>query len=354
MFNLFNVTTGCKTLGCKPRDATAEERNAYLRWIAERDGINIPAAATFGLDGIRHAGELIVAMPGYGETRRATMEVLDDDGNVIRSTPIAIKANGSMTLTKAQVQEATGLKPARASRKAKAVAPVEAPSSASGEIPLSDTPTDAIEVEASPAAEIDPIAAIMERLAAVEERLDAMAGDRAAPTEEIGNVIPLPVGDSRAIGIARARQQLDHARPKRTAAHARAIRLAWKMRREAWLQRKIAADHMRMREIVQAELRLVDKQRIAARHRASELQDKRRRAVIMARDARQRLNAEYRLVDRANDKRRAAERERDEARTALAASHARAERLEGSLSTLSGEVERIAGKLAMVAPALAA
>ena len=152
MFNLFDATTGFQ--GCAqrraaecpgPRNASNEERNAYLRWIAARDGIDVPATATFGPEGIRASGELILAMPGYGDTRRAVMETLDDHGNVIRSTPIAVDARGHMTLSKAQVQEASGLKPVKAKRgKAAPVAPIVEESA-----PIADEPDAMPETPAS-------------------------------------------------------------------------------------------------------------------------------------------------------------------------------------------------------------
>ena len=116
-----------------------------MRWIAARDGIDVPATATFGPEGIRASGELILAMPGYGDTRRAVMETLDDHGNVIRSTPIAVDARGHMTLSKAQVQEASGLKPVKAKRgKAAPVAPIVEESA-----PIADEPDAMPETPAS-------------------------------------------------------------------------------------------------------------------------------------------------------------------------------------------------------------
>lgn len=85
----------------------------------------------------------------------------------------------------------------------------------------------------------------------------------------------------------------------------RAVLLAWEHRRQARLQRAIAADHMRMREQVQEELRATDKrlsfyQDMAntALYERNELQRKRRRAVLFARDLQKRLSGEYRLIDK--------------------------------------------------------
>ncbi len=162
--DLFEITTGFQ--GCQGRGATAEcpparnasieERNAYLRWLASRDGVAIPTGATFGPEGIKVAGELIVAMPGYDDPRRATLEVLDDAGNVIRSTPIAVDARGHMTLSKAQVREACGLAPVKAKRgKAATVAPTPIQASPA---PLDEPapPLPVAEPEAAPADERKP------------------------------------------------------------------------------------------------------------------------------------------------------------------------------------------------------
>lgn len=81
-------------------------------------------------------------------------------------------------------------------------------------------------VDQEPAA--DPIAELLARVEALEVRVDSLPVDLAPP-------------------IA------DAARPKRTVAHERAIRRAWAERRAARLQGSIAADHLRMREAVEAE-----------------------------------------------------------------------------------------------------
>lgn len=174
--DLFDVTRGlphvCGGKGIKPRNATAQEVRAYLEWIAARDGVEVPQGAVFGPEGIKHRGAIIVAMPGYGDTSRAVLEVLDDQGNVIRSTPIAVKPNGQMTLTKAQVQDATGLQPVRKSRQRatgdKAAAIVHVPPTAIAEpaksaqegenvSTVAQTPTDTATAPTAPPAQDAPM-----------------------------------------------------------------------------------------------------------------------------------------------------------------------------------------------------
>lgn len=399
--DLFDVTTGFQgTTGrgasaeCPPaRTASVNECNAYLRWLASRDGIEIPTGAKFTDAGITIDGELIVAMPGYGDTRRAVMEVVDDGGQVIRSTPIAVDAKGYMTLSKAQVLEASGLTPIKAKRGKAAkpapiavAQPVEIPASEAQETQETAPATpEAVETPdalhgadlapAEPATEtdelpapatvkesvtVDPIAQIEARLAAVEAALAALPAESKAD--------PAPTME---------------ARPRRTAAHERAIRRAWAERRAARLQRDIAADHLRMREQVQDELRTLSAERDcaiadAAAWKASSddlfravertlgkrlaTAQRARRMIATARaDARHQAQlaaaaqaelarlkrdlADPTQPERASDIARLV-KDRDQARAAVAALQGRAERAEQARDMLADKFEEMVGRVA--------
>lgn len=127
----------------------------------------------------------------------------------------------------------------------------------------------------------DPVAALEARIAALEAMVAAM---QATPTEAIQpstveacNVIPLPV-DPRATAAARARLEIEveRARPKRTAAHERAIR-------RAWAERKRRREAERCRDSLRADCHEWE----ALQHRtwseAMGYKVKRRRAVLVAR-----------------------------------------------------------------------
>lgn len=87
----------------------------------------------------------------------------------------------------------------------------------------------------------DPLADLAARVAALEARIAAL------PAESAGDAV-----NGEKIEVAPSGEV---ARPRRTAAHERAIRRAWAARIDARRQRAIAADHMRMREQVQEALR---------------------------------------------------------------------------------------------------
>lgn len=125
--DLFNVHQGIESLSDKPRSATVEERNAYLRWLAQSRGIVLPHDAAFDDKGIdsRSAGGYVLEMPGYGAQAIPTCEVLDEDGNVIRTItlPADPKGKGALPMTAKQVQEWTGLEKVRRRRATKTTAP---------------------------------------------------------------------------------------------------------------------------------------------------------------------------------------------------------------------------------------
>lgn len=117
--DLFEVTQGQLRPGTdKPRSATHEERNAYLRWLADRRGVAIPDGATFDDAGIFDppAKAYVLTMPGYGASNMVTMETTDDAGNVIRRVTMATDKKGAIPLKAKRIQEETGLPPLRAKK----------------------------------------------------------------------------------------------------------------------------------------------------------------------------------------------------------------------------------------------
>ncbi|EQA97261.1 hypothetical protein [Sphingobium sp. HDIP04] len=193
--DLFNVHQGIEGLTEKPRSATIDERNAYLRWLAQRDGIGIPADASFSDRGIysKAADAYLVNMPGYGKQPMPTCELLDENGNVIRTItlPADPRGKGALPMTAKQVQEWTGLEKARKRRAPKATAPT------------SVQPVAAEPVKAEP---VECLSSAQEMPARYGVRFDApsvhAANDNLAPKRE------------------------------RTAAERRCIMRAWRMRSE--------------------------------------------------------------------------------------------------------------------------
>lgn len=382
-FNLFDVTHGHAThLGPrgtakrndKPRQANEREIKAYLKWIADERSIYIPTDAEFQPRGIysKSAGGHILDMPGYGQVQTVTMETLDDAGDAISSQTLPVEPKkGGVIWSREDVRKACGKIAKPGKMKAQPVAApadeisapletVEPVAAVSGRYEAASAPEQprvepSVPVEAQPSTAAD-VSAIMERLAALETRVEALSGfTEVAPT-------------------------VDEAQPRRTVGHERAVRRAWAERKAARLQRAIAADHMRMREQVQAGLKVQA--------------EKRRRAVLNARDLQRRLYAEHKVVDRLAEKRREAKRdaqahcqranvlhaqldklradmadphqperasdlvqlrrERDEARTALSAVTARAERSEVALQMIAPRIEEMVSRVAIAEAALRA
>lgn len=256
---------------------------------------------------------------------------------------------------------------------------------------------------------VDAIGALLDRLAELEARLSELPVESEAPAARrvslsvtidmpaipvaADNVIPLP-RDPRAIAAARARLALDAERPRRSAAHERVIRRAWAERKEArrqrmlrvvasgradraeaWAQendRKRKASAERARRMVaqqRSQARAAEAERLRVADLAREARGKRRRAVTAARGRLSRLrtvagnhrqHAAALSTELARIKRDMADpsqperasdvaqllRERDTARTALAASQARCERQEAAISSLSDAVDRMASRVA--------
>lgn len=376
--NLFDVTKGCNTLAAKPRSATPDEVRAYLKWLAAERGIHLPHDAEYQDGGIwsRSAGEYVLEMPGYGQKQVATCDLLDDGGNVVRTMTLPQDRRGGIPATAKQVREWCGLKPGKA-MKAKAIASIaEAAAEGAGAQhgaqpddvaakalealqaapePISDAGelvTEADELPApgcvKPSATDDGFALddFAARLEALEAAVAALSAHKAMPGYATSYEAE-KMGTPPIVAAAPARAP-------RTAAHERAIRRAWAERRAARLQRAIAADHMRMREQVQAECaKLANALAIAQQGEGEAMRhaqafarrsvhhlERRRRAVLTARRhwkmrlvARGQYQAAERDADRERNMRQAvtatgralvlkARHERDQAKVATAAAHA--------------------------------
>jgi hypothetical protein len=257
--NLFDHTLGIAH-PCidKPRCATNEEAGAYLRDIAQRAGLPfahdmaleslygprgevIIRGAQFG--GLSDVGAYCVAMPGYSrKPERVTCEILDEAGDVTRTINLPVDAKGKVAMKADEMQAVTGLQRVKRSRGRPAkVQP--APEPAASAAPAIAAP---VMAPAPVAFAGDALPAILARLARVEV----------------------------ACGIAQ--------RPKRSDAHAAAIRRAWAMRstvrqsiaqRQAWFDRAKDAE-MRLRDMetardeIVADMERTEAARVAAVHRA--------------------------------------------------------------------------------------
>jgi hypothetical protein len=202
------------------------------------------------------------------------------------------------------------------------------------------------EIEAQP----DPVAALIARMDALEaiilDQVRPEVGQVDHPSVEITNVVPLPI-DPRALAVAKARQEIADDTPiggkQRSPAHVRAIMAYLQLRsarklgssqRHIWsthiddLEQKLAsmteeAEYQRRKKETYQDRLKHQGERIASHAAQQTLWEsiasewgyaartdaKRRRAVLKARDLQNRLYAEYKIVDRANDKRMEAERE---------------------------------------------
>ena len=441
MFNLFDVTSGPEQISGskaeKPRAANAKEMRAYLRWLAERDGVTIPAQAEYRPEGIVVLGDVIVPMPGYGQSQMVTCEILDDAGNVVRTMPLPADKRGKLPMTAKQAREWSGLEPVRKSKRKKATpTPVQsdpipvaeeeaAPmpeicpeaareaqqpvSEVSEAVATVNVPSETEIAPAEPVTEteelpatvtesltVDPIAEIEARLAALEAAVATLPAE-----SDAGGLISGPSNDGEKIKVSPTVE----ARPRRTAAHERAIRRAWAERREARRQRESGRLFREMLETETAavqELRaeiighngievalskeLTEAREIIAKGRAEMAVlapmlrhnvDRRRKsaqrarrmvaaALSAARDRQaahnvtlsQLANLRRDLADpsqpeRASDIARLL-KERDEARTASAALQARAERSERAAQDMAGKFEDMVSRVTRAEAALRA
>lgn len=373
VFDLFNVERAfIPTPKDKPRKATDCEVRAYAEWLALQAGLypgfsssietvgswsrqcdnRRTMGVTFGdvLKGRHYCpetrayipdqyadGAFSIPLPGRNSHRdTVTMETLGDDGEVIASQTLPVEPKkGGILWDRAAVRKACGpvAKPGRARKvTASPLGGIEPAAPLSGEcetISASQTPQEAQETVSAPQIAPKP------EIAPCDDLADDMAALRVASNpdgagfvviDQSGAVMAGPFWTQwQAVaakddlappsgGIVDAAPLSGELKAKRTPAHERAIKRAWVTRKAARLQRDIAADHMRMREQVQASL--ASEMAIGAKTRATfwKEQDKRRRAVKMALS----IRADLRSA-RANDEGKAILRKsRDKARaTAL-------------------------------------
>lgn len=248
--DLFNVIVGMRTLSDKPRSASHMEISAYLRWIAEKRGVVIPAGAHFCESGIwtkSAHGECVLPMPGYGIQPHVVCEVLDDAGEVVSRMVLPDTGKGKLPMTAKQVQEWSGLKPVRKSAR-------KGPSERVAASPVQPQGPEAVSTpSAAPVVKTGDISetvaqALLARIEALEAAL-AATGKR--PLQ-----VAAPAND-------------DHQpRQVRSATEARAIQRAWDMRKRMRAAHALAdvmaerADDEAARA-VSAEARASDFERIA-------------------------------------------------------------------------------------------
>lgn len=350
-------------------------------------------------------GAYSVVMPGHDAHKaRVTMETLDDAGEVVAASTMPIEPKkGGVIWSREAVRNAAGPMPKQSRKKVKAAEPIaiaspeparcesepvavaecvnapealsEAPTGENGNHGIISQFTAPVDIEVN--SEPDPIAELAARVAALEAGLAALATPIAGEATEI--VTPTAL-----------------ARPARPPAHERAIRAAWKHRREARLQRSIAADHMRMREQVQDELRETARReaksrehleimrgnyaalartmdateeslrdamakRLAAAQRARRMVAQARLSAMFQRQRGDVLHAQLDKLradmadpmqpERASDIAQLV-RERDEARNAAAATDARNRQMQAALDTMAGQFEALASRVARAEAAL--
>lgn len=402
--NLFDVTPGFKgNKNDKPRTANDDEIFAYahwlrvsrglpnfagatLRWRSQARGADpVCAAVTFGGD--KETGAYSLLLPGYASHRdRVTFETLGDDGEAETSQTLPVEPKkGGVIWDKAAVRKAQGPveKPAKGKR-----AKVEAP------IPVAMPAVEPVETQEAiaptcdkPEAEIVPVAAGAVDLDAITARLDAL--EQALATL---SAVSAASGSDASNEGAKA-EVTPTARAWRTPAHERAIRRAWKdraARRYALSVAEQAGRHARnadakaarvardhASQIADMEQRIADWEALQhqtwtesmghkVKRRAATLRARRMIATIRARadlDRRalevtnatlsrlKRDMADPSQPERASDIARLV-RERDEARTALAAVTARAERAEQGAMALADRFEGLVSRVTRAEAAL--
>lgn len=245
----------------------------------------------------------------------------------------------------------------------------------------------------------DPLAALLLRVAELQARLAALPDETATPAPAAprvtvsatidmppipaarDNVIPLP-RDPRAIAAARARLAIESERPRRSAAHERAIRRAWAERKARshlamqmqWGQIQFDAAQDEIKAL-QDKLAMAEAERLRVADLARDARAKRRRAVLSARGRLSRLRAvasnhrqhagalsaelaklKRDLADpcqpeRASDIAQLV-RDRDTTRTALAASQARCERQGAAIVQLAERFEEVVSRVARAEAAI--
>ena len=275
------------TLGAKPRPASDKEVSAHMRWQRERRGLpdlegmdlewraypgsrgqRLCIGATFGKivqerreitrprweDGAYFPGEYqpelwengaySLVMPGHDAHKQTvTFESLDDEGNAEQSQTLPMEPKkGGVIWSRDDVRKAHGpvAKPDKVKRGKVETDPIPVHAEAPSADPVEFSAPAVAESEEAPIAaqeggealnalsgpeiapeEAESVADLAERVAALEARLEALAVETGAGAENANNSSPEfiapPSGEA--------------ARPKRTAAHGRAIRRAWAERK---------------------------------------------------------------------------------------------------------------------------
>jgi hypothetical protein len=322
-----------------PRAAVAQEIRAYAAWLASKAGLypfntsevigggiawrsrhHEPVmGVTYGEQRGRNAetreyeyeqGSYSIPFPGRNAHRdTVTFETLDDDGNVIASSCLPVEPKkGGVVWDRDAVRKAAG-KVAKPSR-GKPATPLSAEIDDRAEnlatetqepVAVADDAREAVALLSEPEiapqapcatecekpADLSTAPGLADQVAALASMVEEMRGQlaalKAAPPVEGMTAAP-PVSGKR----------------ERTAAHERAIRRAWKHRRESRLRRSIAEDHMRMRDQVQAELRQTSLEALQAAVWKSR---QRRRAILFARDLQKRMNEARMIASRHRDAR---------------------------------------------------
>lgn len=410
--NLWTAETGSvQHLNAKARNVTARELRAYFDWLRRRanlpdlgemtfEGVGyVHGAATGPLDTkatckgatfgerLQHSryvnGEHLpeewaegcysIPMPGYQrQPARVTMETLDEAGEVIASQTLPVEPKkGGVIWSRDDVRKACGKVAKPSKRQSAPLSPAEPVTAVMAGVEPETAP---LVAEAAPSASIaaDPtptsdVPDILQRLAALEARVEALS------------VVTSPTAAQR----------------ERSPAHERAVRRAWAERIKARnrlrnLRAAEESNHAEYRAWKEARAQL-EKERDQARGDAAAwekssgmhfrevqqlgtLRDKATpRARRMVNRARRNTAAQRQLADalqaqltklridmadphqpeRASDITRLM-RERDEARTALSAVTARAERSEAAVHQVADKLEEMASRVARAEAALRA
>lgn len=404
--NLFDVTRGFKgNKGDKPRTATHDEIFAYAHWLRTSRGLpNFPGATlrwrsqargadlvcvavTFGGD--KETGAYSLLLPGYASHRdRVTFETVDDSGEVGTSQTLPVEPKkGGVIWDKAAVHKACGpvAKPAKGKRaKIADPIPVAAPAPAAVEpqevpAPTCDKPEMVETLPVAPAVDLDAITA---RLEALEQALATLSAVSAA-------------SGSAASNEGAKAEATPTARAKRTPAHERAIRRAWAERKARRYAQSVAEQAERYargadakaertardhaNHVAALEQSIADWEEFQHRTWTESMghKVKRKRAAATARRmiaaARAQADLKGRSLDIANAtiaqmKRDMADpttpdrasdvarlvRERDEARTALAAVTERAKRAEQGLESMADKFTGLVSRVTRAEAALRA
>lgn len=441
MFNLFDVTNGFDQAGRsgrhaeKPRAANDREVKAYAEWLRKRAKLADMGAPNLhwrtigkGVKAHRYCvgasysqGEhgFSVIFPGAAMVAKArvTMETLDDSGEVIAAQTLPIEPKkGGVIWSRQDVRKAAGKIDKRNPAPVADPAPIEEMDTAQPieaiEPPAEIAPEPAQDVETAPAPsetapepetapseaekpapvaagiEPDPAADILARVEAIEVQLATLSAEREALADHSRDTSALVAHEIARDDTQSPIEAIE--RPRRTAAHERAIRRAWAERRARRMaQGDIAAERFRANEAVQEARKFetwhraisedaahLCRERDALAWKRRESLQRARRMIAAARserDGARTLATSAETCTRAAERREAATRREidrlkrdiadpsqperasdvamlmqraERAETALAASQARAERLQAGLDKASEAIEGLAVRVA--------